>query len=218
MDFAAMRRRMVDNQISTNRVDDKPLLEAMAAIPREAFVPKPLQGVAYVDDDIAVAEGRFLLQPLVTARLIQAVAVKENGIALDVGCATGYTAALLARMASTVVALEADGALIETANRILQQLGIDNVAIVQGPLEEGAARQGPFDAIVVEGAANIAPAALLDQLAEGGRLACVIQEDHLSSGRVTLFEKRKGVVSRRELADAHAPFLPGFSRGPAFAL
>ncbi len=216
MDFAAARRRMIDNQITPNRIDDPALLEAMGSIPRELFVPKGLQGVAYVDDDVMVGEGRCLLEPLVLAKIVNAAAIKPTDVVLDIGCATGYSSAVLGKIAAAVVAVECDAALVAAAEANLQKLAVDNVAVVQGRLEEGAPKQAPFDAIVICGAASEIPRALAEQLAEGGRLSCVMRRDHLTPGKGVVFEKLKGTVSRREVFDASPPFLPGFLRRPEF--
>jgi protein-L-isoaspartate(D-aspartate) O-methyltransferase len=216
MDFATARRRMIDNQITPNRIDDPVLLEAMGSVPRELFVPKALQGVAYVDDDLAIGDGRFLVEPLVLAKLIHAAEIGPTDVVLDIGCASGYSAAVLGRKAAAVVALECDTSLVAAANATLQKLGIDNVAVMEGALEEGAPKQAPFDAIIICGAASEVPRGLAGQLADGGRLACVLRRDQMSPGKGVVFRRLGDTVSRREVFDASPPFLPGFLRRPDF--
>lgn len=208
-DYARARLNMVESQIRPNKVSDPAILAALSEVPREAFVEPALRGVAYVDEDLPLGGGRCLIEPMVLARLIQALRVQPGDLVLDIGCATGYGAAILARLAGTVVAVESDPALAAAARRNLANLGIHNVAIEQGPLENGAPRQGPFDAILIEGKVTEVPQALFDQLAPNGRLTAVLDEGGVA-GRATLFQKSDGVVGRRGLFDANTALLPGF--------
>ncbi|MFQ5959339.1 MAG: protein-L-isoaspartate O-methyltransferase [Alphaproteobacteria bacterium] len=214
-DHAAARLNMVDNQIRTNKVTDSRVLQAMAEVPRELFVPKKLQGIAYVDEDLAVAPGRYLMEPLVLARLLQAAAITAGDVVLDVGCASGYSTAVLARLAATVVAVESDAELGERASALLSELDADNAVVVAGPLEAGYAKQAPYDAIVIGGAVEEVPAAITDQLAEGGRLLAVVTGGS-GVGKGTLMLRVHGGLSRRVLFDAAVPPLPGFARARGF--
>ena len=152
MDFAAARRNMVDCQILPNRVTDQRLIEALGTVPREAFVTTKFKGVAYVDEAIPLSGGRYLMEPLVTARLIQAAEPKAQDLALVIGCGTGYGAAVLSHLAGTVVAVESDGGLAKEANQILSGLGMDTVAVMEGHLEKGYRKQAPYDVIFFNGA------------------------------------------------------------------
>ncbi|MEQ8248289.1 MAG: protein-L-isoaspartate O-methyltransferase [Alphaproteobacteria bacterium] len=214
-DYAAARRNMVLSQLEPTRVHDPRILEAMGAIPREVFVPKSLAGVAYVDEDLAVARGRYLMEPVVLARLIEALAIRDGDLVLDVGCGTGYSAAVLARLAGTVVAVESDAELAAKAGDNLSKVGIDNIAIIEGPLPAGCADQGPYAAILIGGAVEEVPPALLAQLAPGGRLACVLRSG--PTGKATLYLESGGVIGHRPLFDSAVPPLPGFARAKAFA-
>ncbi|WP_207478620.1 protein-L-isoaspartate O-methyltransferase family protein [Arenibaculum pallidiluteum] len=214
-DYAAARFHMVEGQIRTNKVTDEALVEALRSTPREAFVPKAFRGIAYVDEGIQIAPGRFLMEPMLQAWLLEAAQVRSTDVVLDIGCGTGYSTALLARLAATVVALESDPALAAQASAVLGELGIDNAAVVQGPLVEGYPRQAPYDLIVIEGAVAEVPQAILDQVAEGGRLVAVVAPDG-RIGRVRLFRKLGGVVSSIVIADGGTPMLPGFEPKPAF--
>ncbi len=215
MDYAAARFNMVENQIRTNRVIAPDVLEAMSELPRELFVPKQLRGIAYVDEDIDLGNGRYLMEPLVLARLLQLAQVRPSDVVLDVGCGTGYSAAVLARMASTVVALETDPDLATRAGGLLSELGVDTVAVVTGELRDGYPQQGPYDVIFVDGGVQEIPQALCNQLAEGGRLVTVVMRDD-GFGRGVLLERIGGRFSRREAFDAATPLLPGFARAPGF--
>ncbi len=209
MDYALARQHMVDSQIRTNKVTDERLIEAIRALPRERFVPEALRPRSYVDDDIELAPGRYLMEPMVTGRLIQAAAVKSTDMALVVGAATGYAAALLAKLANTVVALEADGALSQRAGTTFAELGIDNAAVVEGQHAAGCARHAPYDVIFLDGAVEQLPQAIVDQLGEGGRMVGVALEGGV--GRAMLWLKSGGILSKRILFDANVTPLPGFS-------
>lgn len=209
MDYNAARINMVEGQLRPNRLTDLRAVDAFLTVPREIFVPKGLRGIAYVDEDIHVGHGRFLVQPMVLGRLIQELGIGPEDVVLDVGCATGYSAAIGARLAATVVALESEPDLAETATRNLQAAGIDNALVMRGPLHEGWPRQAPYDAILVNGAVAEVPHALLDQLSERGRLAAVVAPDgHVGTAR--LYSKVDGVVSSRIVFDASVKMLPGF--------
>jgi protein-L-isoaspartate(D-aspartate) O-methyltransferase len=212
--FAIARRNMVDCQIKPNRVTEPRLLAAMGAVPREAFVPSNLRGVAYLDEALPVAQGRYLITPMVLARLLQEAEIQPTDVVLHVGCGTGYGAAIASRLAATVVGLESDAALAETAAETLAAQGCDSVVVEQGPLAEGCAKHAPYDVIVVEGEIDFLPDALANQLAEGGRLVAVLRENGV--GEATIWVKRNGRIGRRALFDAAAPLLPGFERVPGF--
>ena len=228
-DYAVARRNMIEGQIRPNKVTDGRVLAAMADVPRELFVPKKLQGAAYVDEDLAVAPGRYLMEPAVFARLLQAAAVTPNDVVLDIGCATGYSTAVLARLAATVVAVESDPGLVKTASALLAELAADNAVVIKGTLAAGYAKQAPYDAILLGGAVDEVPPAIADQLAEGGRLVAVVtgRASGLSSGRSSgrasvgegvLMLRVRGVLSRRVLFDAALPPLPGFEVERGFVL
>ncbi len=214
MDFELARRNMVDNQIRTNRVTDPLVISALRSIPRELFVPAPMKGVAYIDDDIEVEAGRFLLEPMVLARMLQLAGVRQTDVVLDVGCASGYSSAVLGKMATSVVALEESPALVGWAAETLLGLGINNVAVVEGAPARGLPDQGPYDVIVVNGAVEWIPEALREQLNEGGRMVAVVRDGGI--GRVTLVTRQGGAFGHRVAFEAGVASLPGFSREPAF--
>lgn len=214
MDYATARRHMVESQIRPNKVTDPDLIAALLSLPRELFVPKAMRGIAYVDEDIAVAPNRYLMEPMVLARLLQETAVRNSDMVLDVGCCTGYSTAVLARLANTVVGLESDHGLAAQASDHLSALDIDNAVIVEGALEAGHPRQAPYDLILLGGRAERIPPEIIGQLAEGGRLAGVIGESGM--GRACVLTNRDGVTARREIFDAAVPLLPGFERRRGF--
>jgi len=219
-DFSAARRMMVDGQIRTNGVTDQRLIAAMLDIPREAFVPRARRELSYLDLDIAVSEAasgkpaRHLLKPMTIAKLLQAAAPSPGDRALDVGCTSGYSSAVLARVTASVVAVEAEASLAAQAKAALSDAGIANVEVVTGALASGAAAKGPYDVIVMEGAAEFVPQALLDQLAEGGRLVCILGLG--PAAKATIYSRNRGDIGSRPVFDAAAPALPGFTKAPAF--
>lgn len=218
MDQLAARHNMVEGQIRTNRITDPMVVEAMETVPREAFVPKALAGVAYVDEALPTGDGRYMMEPLLVAQLAQAAAISRDDVILQIGCGCGYVAAVLARLGSTVVAVESDAALIESANARFAQQGIDTVAAVQGPLAAGYPAQAPYDAIVFNGAVAAVPDAILGQLGDGGRCVAVIDSGApgTGTGKVTVFTRVGETVSKTVLSDGSTPLLPGFSAEPAF--
>ncbi len=215
LDFLAARANMVESQLRTNKVTDVRVLGAFETVPRERFTPDDLTGVAYVDEDIAIGEGRYMMEPMVLARLLQAAAIDPGDMVLDIGCGSGYSSAILAQLAATVVAVESDKLLAEQANAALAELSIDNVVLIDAPLTEGYAKQAPYNAILLNGSVAKVPDGILDQLGEGGRLVTVLRDrPHL--GRAVLMQKSGGIVSSRTLFNAATPLLPGFAEPPRF--
>ncbi len=213
-DNATARQNMVNNQLLTNKLTDDRIAQALLSVPRENFVPKGLRGVAYLDEDIPLENGRYLMEPMIFARMLQSSAVRNDDVVLDVACANGYSTAVLAQLAAAVVGLEADEAAVAGAEAQLAALNIDNAAVVAGELTDGCGDQGPYDVIFVNGAVDKVPAAYVQQLAEGGRLVVVERRGEVS--RAVLYSNRDGLLSRRELFDAMIPLLPGFQMPDVF--
>ena len=215
MDYAAARHAMLENQVRANKVTDAKVIHAIDAIPREAFVADAIKGVAYVDEDLNLGNGRYLMEPMVLARLMQSAEIGDDDTVLDIGCATGYSTAVLARVAKAVVAVESDAEMAKQASDILTGLGIDNAAVIAGALDAGMAEQGPFDAIFVGGAVADVPETLVEQLADDGRLVAVVLDDK-GLGRATLYRRNAGSVTQTVLFDASVPALPGFEKTQSF--
>lgn len=215
-DFTLARRNMVDGQLRPNRVTDSQLLAAVSALPREKFLPEGLRSVAYSDEDVPVGNGRFLMEPMVLARLIQTLQPRETDRALVVASGRGYGAALLARLVKSVVAAESDAALAAAAQSTAKELGLGNIEQTVGPLEAGAAAAGPYDVILIEGAVRQVPPAIFEQLVDGGRLGTIVAGPPGALGSAQLFVKVGGVASGRPLFDAGTPALPGFAPPPRF--
>jgi len=216
-DFARARRMMVDSQIRINDVTDLRVIAAFGEIPRELFVPADKQALAYADQHIPVGGegGRCLLKPMVLAKLIQVADIGEGDRVLDVGCATGYSTAILARLADKVVALEQDPVLAKLAAENLGRMGVTNVRFASGPLTKGAPAQGPYDVILLDGSSEVEPELLMRQLKEGGRLVGVIGRAPV--GRAMVYRSSAGHASPHPSFDAAGPpLLPGFAKPPQF--
>lgn len=215
--FSTARLKMVDGQVRTSDVTDRRVLDAMLTVPREAFVPASRQALAYLDLDLDVSEGgakRFLIKPQLTGKLLQAAEIGEDDDVLVVGCATGYLAALTAKLARKVIATECDSGLAAKASDAFAALGLANVACKAAACTEGDAAAGPYDAIVLNGATEVTPAGLLGQLKEGGRLVGVSAESR--PPRAMIVTHTHGEFGHRALFDAAAPVLPGLERAAAF--
>ncbi|MDX2103358.1 MAG: protein-L-isoaspartate O-methyltransferase [Alphaproteobacteria bacterium] len=211
MDYRLARLNMVESQVRTNKVIDQRLIAALRELPRERFVPAPLVDICYVDEELPLANGRFLLEPMVLARMVQELRLTGEERVLDVGCASGYGAALLARLAGPVTALESDADLAQQAARALG----DHATVITGPLPAGHSAGAPYDAILVEGAVADMPEGLLQQLADGGRLVAILRPTP-ATGVATVFVRSGTAVSKRGVFDASTPMLPGFTRTVGF--
>jgi protein-L-isoaspartate(D-aspartate) O-methyltransferase len=206
------RFNMVEAQIRSSNVTDQRILAAMNAVARERFVPRAAQALAYADVPVALAPGRFMLDPRSFAKLLQLAQVTADDRVLDVACGTGYSSAVLARLAGDVIALEQDADLVRAASELLADI-VGKVELVQGGLVEGVKGQAPYDVIFVNGAIEEVPQALLDQLGEGGRLVAVIKD---GQSRAWLYLKENGQVGRRPDFDAEVPLLAGFKKAMGF--
>jgi protein-L-isoaspartate(D-aspartate) O-methyltransferase len=213
-DATTARRLMVDGQIRTADVTDAALLDAMLTVPREQFLPPALAPLAYLDADIPVGKGRALLRPMVLAKLIQGAPLSAGARILDVGCATGYSAAILARLCASVVALEEDGDLAAAAKTALVAVGATNVEVVVGALAAGWRAGAPYDGILLNGAAEVVPEVLGDQLKPEGWLIGVGGRPPACKGMV--YRVSEGCLVGRPIFDAAAILLPGFRAPPSF--
>lgn len=216
-----VRDNLIDGQLTPNAVCDPALLEAVRAVPREAFVPEAFHGAAYVDEAIPLGAGRALMEPLVQTRMLQALALRPGDSLLIIGGTTGYTAALASRLVARVEMVEDSAALVTTAQRALAQQQVANVNVVQHTLAQGARGAAPYDAILVEGAVAHIPDALAAQLKEGGRLVAVLRNPKSRSpfsacGTAHLYEKNGESLAACPLFDAGVAALPGFTVSSGF--
>lgn len=215
-DYKNRRTMMVDTQVRPSDVTKFPIIDAMLAVPREAFVPAHLREAAYVGENLDIGNGRILLEPRSFAKMLDLLDIQPDHIALDLGCGLGYSTAILARMCEFVVGVEDDDARAEEAQSILSAQGVDNAAVMCGTLQEGNAKSGPYQIIVVQGAVEALPGAISAQLADGGRIACLFAEAAL--GVVRIGHKLDGKITWRYGFNASAPVLPGFHNAATFSL
>lgn len=215
-DYAARRRMMVDTQVRPSDVTEFPIIDAMLTIPREQFVPNDKVETAYIGEHITIESGRVLLDPRVFAKMLEGMNLSKTDLVLDVGSGYGYSSAVIAHIVEAVVALEEDEGMLTEAETLLADSGADNVILHAGPLTQGAADLGPFDAIIVEGGVEDLPETLVAQLKEGGCLACLFMQGQVGAVRIGM--KLDGKMSWRFEFNATAPVLPGFTGQSAFAL
>lgn len=215
-EFASRRMMMVDTQVRPSDVTKFPIIDAMLHIPREAYVPDARREAAYVGENLEIGAGRVMLEPRTLAKMLDALDIQPSELVLDLGCGLGYSAAVIARLAHTVVAVEEDEALAAEAQKLLSEEGVDNAVVVAGALAQGAAKHGPYDVITVEGGVETLPEALAAQLKDGGRIAAVFMEGAL--GTVRIGHKAGRRIDWRFAFNASAPVLPGFAAGGGFVL
>jgi protein-L-isoaspartate(D-aspartate) O-methyltransferase len=210
MNYTQSRKNMVESQLRTNKIVDARLITAFSTVEREQFLEAVLQPIAYLDEEISLGNGRFLLEPMVFARLLQAAAIKQTDKVLVVGAGCGYGAAIISKLTTDVIVLEADATLLRNREKLA------GITLVMGDLDEGCAVHAPYDVIIIEGSIAEVPAAISAQLADGGRFVTIVRENAYSSGQAVLLLKQAGTLSQTRLFDASTPFLIGFTPKPAF--
>ncbi len=215
-DFASRRVTMVDTQVRPSDVTKFPIIAAMLDIRREVFVPDAQREAAYVGENVDLGGGRVMLEARTLAKLLDAADLQPEERVLDIGCAYGYSSAVIAHLAGSVIAVESDAAMAAEARRRLAVEGVDNAAVTEGALDRGAAHHGPFDAVIVQGGVEMIPQALLDQTREGGRIAAIFMAGAL--GKAMIGYKIDGQVTWRFAFNGTAPVLPGFTATRGFVL
>ena len=215
-EYDIARDQMVESQIRTSDVTDLGVLKAFRSVPREAFVPKSKKALAYADSHVELADGRFMLRPRDFAKLVQAADIAPSDVVLDIACGRGYSTAIIAALAETVIGLEVTDEQVERASEILVAQDVMNAAVIKGDLKSGAAEHGPFDVIFVNGAITDIPETWTRQLNEGGRLVTVV--DQGAVGHACVFTKAGDTLGERLEFDAQVPLLPQFEKQAEFAL
>lgn len=215
-DFASRRVMMVDTQVRPSDVTKFPIIDAMLTVPRELYVPDDRREAAYVGENLDIGSGRVVLEARTLAKLLDALDIQPDELVLDLGCGLGYSAAVIARLADTVVAVEQDPALAADAQRLLSEEGVDNALVIAGSLTDGAAKHAPYDVITVQGGVETVPEALIAQLKDGGRIGAVFMDGVLGTAMVGF--KNDGSVSWRPVFNATAPVLDGFRKVRGFVL
>lgn len=213
-DFSARRTMMVDTQVRPSDVTKFPIIDAMLSVKREDFVPSAQREAAYMGENLSLGGGRVLLEPRTLAKMLDALDIGADDLVLDIGAGYGYSAAVIAHMAVAVVALEEDEDMARDAEEGLMAAGMDNVIVHAGPLSAGAAEHGPYDVILVQGGISDIPDAVIDQLKDGGRIACLFMDGAL--GEVRIGYRLEGRMHWRRSFNAAAPVLDGFHKDAAF--
>lgn len=214
-DFSAARTAMVDCQVRPSDVTKFPIIEALLAVPREAYVPVAKKSVAYAGEHIALSADRVLLDARTFSKMLDSVNIRPTDLVLDLGCGMGYSTAVIARLAEAVVAVEENAELASIATETLSDMSVDNVLVANSKLSEGNAKHGPYDVVITEGAVEELPKAIADQIKDGGRIVAIVQEENLSQCRIG--HKADGHIAWRYAFDASAPLLAGFEKQEEFA-
>ena len=216
--FQAARTNMVDTQIHTNGVINPAILESFATIPREIFLPAHLQNVAYTDEPVALNKERFLLDPMTHARMVQALDITPDDTILDIGTGSGYSAAILSSLATTIMAVENRQSTIDKATKILNDIGACNIVFIKDKLTNGGQEHAPYNAIFIGGAVAEIPESLVKQLSPGGRMVTILQPDPNTVGQVTLIRKgQNDAYASRALFESNAPYMAGFEPKETFS-
>ena len=217
MDFKIARKNMVENQIRANKVTSLNVIKAFLDVPREKFVPDALQEISYVDEDIQLSRNRFMMKPMILARLFQSLSLKGNENILHVGSNSGYGSAILSRMCSSVISLESDKKLFETSIHTFSNMGFDNVVPLHGSMENGVEKEAPFDIIFIEGSIETEPKSLFGQLNENGKLIAIIRPANIKIGKAKLFFKISNEIGLENLFDAQVSKLSIFKSKTKFS-
>ena len=217
MDFKIARKNMVENQIRANKVTSLNVVNAFLDVPREKFVPNALQEISYVDEDIQLSRNRFMMKPMILARLFQSLNLKGNENILHVGSNSGYGSAILSRMCSSVISLESDKKLFETSIHTFSKMGFDNVVPLHGSMENGVEKEAPFDIIFIEGSIETEPKSLFGQLNENGKLIAIIRPANIKIGKAKLFFKISNEIGLENLFDAQVSKLSIFKSKTKFS-
>ena len=217
MRFVTLRKAMVDSQIRPNKVIDDQVIEAFSTVPRELFVNRQMQELAYIDEDLHLSGGRFIIEAMVMARMVQALKLSLSDNVMCIGAGNGYGAAILSSLAASVIAVETRIQMVEKAQQIVAGLDIGNVAVVKSRLQDGYPSEAPYQGIIIEGGVEYVPQALFDQLSDGGHLVCVLRPRGLDVGEAMIWHKRSDHVTRKALFTAQVPVLDEFKLKPKFA-
>lgn len=214
--FEDRRHLMVETQLRTNKVTDVRVLEAFEDVPREKFVDPSMVDLAYIDEDLMLDGGRFLLEPMVLARMVQALDLKPTDIALDIGAALGFSTAILSRLVQSVVGVESVENIAARGQDNLIKSGVDNAVVLHADMTSGFKAEAPYNAIIIQGCVSSVPDAVLDQLADDGRCVTIIRNDTGSPGRVVKYVRAGSGFAHSVLFDAYSPFLPEFATEKGF--
>ena len=214
--FEQRRLLMIETQLRTNKVTDNRVLDAFGVIPREVFVDPERSELAYIDEDLAICHGRFLLEPMVFARLVQALDLKKEDSVLDIGAASGYSSAVLSRLVQSVVGIEKVESLAEFGQKKMSEIDVDNAVILGGALTDGFNDDAPYNAIIIEGTVEAVPESLLEQLTPDGRLVTIVKPADEVQGRALKYVRSGSGFAHSVLFDANTPVLDDFAQTRQF--
>ena len=217
MDFELARKKMVDNQIRANKVTDLKTIDAFKYVQREKFVPNSLKEISYIDEDIQLSRNRFMIKPMILARLFQSLSLNGNENILHIASNTGYSSAILSRMCSSVICIESDKKLFEMSVNTFSEMGFDNVIPLHGVMENGVIKEAPFDIIFIEGSIEREPKSLFDQLNENGKLIVIIRPVNVKIGKAKIFFKKNNEIGMENLFDAQVSKLSIFKSNSKFS-
>lgn len=214
MDFAQARTAMVDSQVRPNDVTKYSIIAALQKVERENFVPESMRMVAYADSPIALDTGRVILDARVFSKMLDALNILPTDFVLDIGCGLGYSTAVIASLSEAVIGVEDDATRVTDATENLMAAQVDNAVILEGELAKGAAKHGPYDVVIMEGAVEQVPANLIKQIKDGGRMAAIFNKNGVGIVRIGI--KNGDGISWRDTFNADAPILPGFQSDKGF--
>ena len=215
-DYKTRRKIMVDTQIRPSDVTKFPIIDAFLSVPREKFVPDGKREAAYIGENFQIGQSRIILEPRTLAKLLDALDIHKDELVLDIGSGLGYSSAIISLMAEVVIAVEDDSSLVSEAEEILSEIGVDNVVVQIGKLEDGAPEHGPYDVIILQGGVGEIPGSLLNQLKNGGRIGAIFIEEGLGTAKIGF--KLNNKITWRYSFNAAAPILSGFSKQKDFVL
>ena len=214
--FEKLRKTMVDTQVRPSGVSCTEVIDALASVPRELFVPEYLKNLSYIEENIVFESGRFMVQPRILGKLLENLLIQKDESVLVVGSGCGYMASVVGKLAELVVGVESDKVLIESSEQSVIEAGIDNVIIVESELSLGATQHGLYDVIIFEGAIDLVPDIILSQLKEYGRIAAFFSERNLTEARVGV--KVNGILSCRSCFSCDIPVMKEFRKSKTFSL
>ena len=215
-DYKTRRKIMVDTQIRPSDVTKFPIIDAFLSVPREKFVPDGKREAAYIGENFEIGQSRIILEPRTLAKLLDALDIHKDELVLDIGSGLGYSSAIISLIAEVVIAVEDDSSLVSEAEEILSEIGVDNVVVQIGKLEDGAPEHGPYDVIILQGGVGEIPGSILNQLKNGGRIGAIFIEEGLGTAKIGF--KLNNKITWRYSFNAAAPILSGFSKQKDFVL
>lgn len=214
--FYQARKVMLESQIRPNKVIDELVLSAFLEIPRELFVQKSMRDIAYIDEDLPLSNGRYLIEPMVLARMVQSLELKVSDNVMIIGVGTGYSTAIISKIVTSVIGVESRSPLIQKAENNLAQLEITNTVLFKERLQEGYSKEAPYNAILIDGGVSDVPSSILNQLADDGKLVSIYRSENTAVGEASIWMRSGKKFSRKCLFNAQVPTLDEFKEKQEF--